>query len=91
LRNAKPDAKPRDTLRVEHGTPRRGFARRVLGRYQRNELSSATMDELVKRDYRVAVITLEEDQRLNQVARSRVFATPEERWAAAGIEFPPDS
>lgn len=74
-------------MRVEHGTPRRGFARKLLALYQKNELTAATMVELVDRDYRLAVITLEEDQYLNRIARSKMFDTPEERWAAAGIEF----
>jgi hypothetical protein len=87
LLTATPDAKPRDYLRVEHGTPRRGFARKLLALYQKNELTAATMVELVDRDYRLAVITLEEDQYLNRIARSKMFDTPEERWAAAGIEF----
>ena len=87
VRDSIPDAKPRDYFRVEHGTPRRGLARKLLGLYQRNELNEATMVELVERDYRLAVITLEEDQRLNRIARSKVFDKPEERWAAAGIEF----
>jgi hypothetical protein len=87
LRNAIPDAKPKDYFRVEHGTPRRGFARKLLGLYQKKELTEATMLELVERDYRLAVITLEEDQHLNRIARSKIFATAEERWTAAGIEF----
>ncbi len=36
----------------------------------------------------LAVITLDEDQRLNKYARSPMFDTPEERWREAGIEFP---
>jgi hypothetical protein len=87
LRNTIPGAKPKDHFRVEHGTPRRGFARKLLSLYQRNELNATTMVELVERDYKLAVITLEEDQHLNRIARSKIFDTPEERWAAAGIEF----
>ena len=34
-----PGAKPRDHLRVEHGTPRRSFARMVMALYERNELN----------------------------------------------------
>jgi len=87
IRNAVPDVKPRDHFRVEHGTPKRGFARKILSLYQRNELSPETMLDVVQRDYRLAVITLEEDQHLNRIARSRIFDTPEARWKAAGIEF----
>jgi hypothetical protein len=39
-----------------------------------------TMAKLVKRYWKLAVITLEEDNRLNKVARSRAFKTPEARW-----------
>lgn len=87
LRETKPDAKPRDNFRVEHGTPQRAFARKILVLYDRNELNETTMVELVKRDYRLAVITLEEDRHLNRIARSKVLDTPAERWKAAGIEF----
>ncbi len=45
------------------------------------------MAKLVKRYWKLAVITLEEDERLNKVARSKTFKTPEERWAAAGIKL----
>lgn len=87
LRNTMPDAKPKDCFRVEHGTPRRGFARKLLDLYHRNELNETKMVELVERDYRLAVITLEEDQHLNKIARSKIYDTPEQRWADAGIEF----
>jgi hypothetical protein len=83
-----PAAKPKEYFRVEHGTPRRGFARTVLGLYQKNDLNEETMIEAVQRDYRLAVITVQEDQKLNKIARSKKFDTPEERWAAAGIDFP---
>jgi hypothetical protein len=72
---------------VEHGTPRRSFARKVLKLYQRDNLNAKTMAKLIKRYWKLAVITLEEDERLNKVARSKIFKTPEERWAAAGIAF----
>jgi hypothetical protein len=87
IRNAMPDAKPKDHFRVEHGTPKRGFARKILVLYQRNELSTETLLDVIQRDYRLAVITLDEDQHLNRIARSRLFDTPEARWKAAGIEF----
>jgi hypothetical protein len=45
------------------------------------------MAKLVERYWKLAVISLEEDKRLNKVARSKAFKTPEDRWAAAGIEF----
>lgn len=87
IRDKNPNAKPKDYFRVEHGAPKRSFARKVMILYQDNSLSSATLNELVIKHWRLAVITLEEDQRLNKIARSEMFDTPEERWAAAGILF----
>lgn len=88
LRDALPDAKPMTYFRVEHGTPRRGFARKVLNLCLENRLTARTMSNLIARDYRLAVITVDEDRTLNKIARSKAFDTPEERWAAAGIDFP---
>ena len=81
----------RDYFRVEHGTPRRGFARKFLSLYQHKELNEVKVKELVERHWKLAVITLDEDQLLNKKARSQVYDTPEERWKEAGIEFPSDS
>jgi hypothetical protein len=80
IRDRMPGAKPRDYFRVEHGTPRRSFALKVLELYRKDKLSTMTMAKLVKRYWKLAVITLEEDNRLNKVARSRAFKTPEARW-----------
>ena len=85
---ANPEAKPRDHFRVEHGTPRRAFARKVMELYRAEVLSEQTMDVLVNQLWKLAVITIDEDAKLNKVARSHAFETPEERWAAAGISFP---
>lgn len=74
-------------VRVEHGTPRRAFARMVLKLYKKGNLDEKRMKDLVSRYWEVAVITLEEDARLNKVARSKMYDTPRERWAAAGIKF----
>lgn len=87
LRSRMPNAKPRSHFRVEHGTPQRAFARAVLIFYQKNDLNRKTMAELIEREYKLAVITLKQDRQLNRIARSKRFDTPEERWAAAGIEF----
>ncbi|MDZ4733515.1 MAG: hypothetical protein SGJ16_08005 [Nitrospirota bacterium] len=87
LRRKMPDGKPKDLFRVEHGTPRREFARKTFALYQKGKLNEKSMEKLVHRYWKLAVITLEEDQRLNKVARSRMFATPEKRWSAAGIKF----
>ena len=82
-----PDIKPKDCLRVEHGTPRRGLARRVFSLYQEQNLTKESLENLVQRYWKLAVITIEEDARLNKIARSKVFDSPEDRWAAAGIKF----
>lgn len=87
LREANPNAQPKNHFRVEHGAPRRPFTRKVMELYRDANLETDTLNDLVSRHWRLAVITLEEDQRLNKIARSKMFDTPEERWAAAGIKF----
>ncbi|WP_155802404.1 hypothetical protein [Brevundimonas naejangsanensis] len=79
---------PNAQLRVEHGTPRRALARLVLELWEQNRLSEAELDPLIQKRWKLAVITLEEDRRLNRMARSSLFDTPDERWTAAGISFP---
>jgi hypothetical protein len=71
-------------LRVEHGTPRRHFVREVLSTYKSGGLTKSWLDDYCDRNWKVAVITQEEDERL---ARSKAYPTPEERWAAADIQF----
>ncbi|MCK5373665.1 MAG: hypothetical protein KAJ40_00110 [Alphaproteobacteria bacterium] len=88
VREEFPDAKPKNHFRVEHGTPCREFARKVMELYYEQKLNQESMGGLVERYWKLAVITLEEDERLNKVARSKMFNTPEERWAVADIEFP---
>ena len=88
IRKRNPDAKPKDYFRVEHGTPRRQFARLVFEKYQEDRLNKKCLDELVERCWKLAVVSLEEDRRLNKIARSKMYATPEERWHAANIKFP---
>lgn len=87
LKRNKPDLKPRDYLRVEHGTPRRGFARKVLELYRGKNLNEKSIQKIVRRYWKIAVITLDEDAKLNKMARSKMFSKPEMRWAAAGIKF----
>jgi hypothetical protein len=72
-------------FRVEHGTPRRGFARKIFDLYRLNKLTVHTMNALVSRHFKLAVITVEEDEHLNKVARSTMFPTPEKRWEFGGI------
>ena len=71
-------------LRVEHGTPKRQFARLVFKKFLEQALTKAWMDRFCARRWRVAVVTHEEDRRL---ARSKLFPSPEARWKAVGIEF----
>ena len=74
-------------VRVEHGTPRRAFAREVLAAFKAGHLTKEWMDDHCERKWKVAVITHEEDMRLNKISRTKPFSTPDERWAAAKIEF----
>lgn len=87
VRLGSPSSRPGQDLRVEHGTPRRAFARMILDLHRRGDLNEDSVANLVDRFWKLAVITLDEDTKLNKVARSRAYATPEDRWAAAGIVF----
>jgi hypothetical protein len=78
-----PNAKAGTYLRVEHGTPRRDFARMVRNLYRRRHLNERTMANLIKKYWKLAVITHEEDRRLTR----RRFKTPQQRWASARIRF----
>ncbi len=89
MRDSDPSAKGGSHFRVEHGTPRRGFARRILKFYKDGMLNEGSLAQLVENQWKLAVITLEEDRLLNKKARSTLFETPEERWRSVGIEFPP--
>lgn len=73
-------------LRVEHGTPRRDFARLVLNQFEKGKLTEKWLDAKCKKLWKVAVITHEEDMRLNKFKTVK-FKSPEARWAAAGIKF----
>ena len=86
-RRSNPDLAFGRYLRVEHGTPRRQFARLILKAWEAGALDQRWLDSLCDTRWKVAVITLEEDRRLGKVARSRLFDSPEERWAAAEIKF----
>jgi len=71
-------------LRIEHGTPRRQFARLVLEAFRHNKLTKLWMDKLCDTKWKVAVITQDEDKRL---ARSKLDKSPEARWEVAKIKF----
>ena len=80
------DKKAGEYLRVEHGTPRRKFARLVLDAFKEGKLNKIWMDNHCSELWKVAVITHEEDSRLNKI-KTREFETPDARWASVSIEF----
>ena len=88
VKNPESVANAKDHFRVEHGTPRRQFARLTMKLYRGNQLNVDTLNELVKSYWKLAVITIEEDRKLNKLAKSKLYDTPEARWAVAGIVFP---
>lgn len=68
------------------------MAQLVLEAYPKGHLDDDTwLKNLVNKRWKLAVITLEEDKKLNSKARSKAFNTPEERWEYGGIEFPADT
>jgi hypothetical protein len=72
----------------EHGTPRTPFAIKILNLYVNGSLTEGVMNDNIDRYYKIAVITRDEDRRLNRIgARSKMYTTPEERWIAAGTEI----
>jgi hypothetical protein len=87
LRTDNPLAKAQGHLIVEHGTPKRAFARKIRELYQKGDLNPQSLSKIVEQYWKLAVITVEENERLNKVARSKMYDTPELRWAAAGIVF----
>lgn len=83
-KKAHPKWKPGRYLRIEHGTPRRQFARLVLEACRHRRLTKSWMDKLCDTKWKVAVITHDEDGRL---ARSKLYKSPEARWRTAKIRF----
>ena len=79
-----PSRPAKEYLRVEHGTPRRAFAKVVLEAARLDTLSDETFRALIRDRWKVAVITHEQDRRL---PRSALMSTPDERWASVGIVF----
>jgi hypothetical protein len=78
---------PLAKLRVEHGTPRRAFAKKVMELFDSDNLTEHAMATLIERFWKLAVITIEQDARLNRIARSKAADSPDERWRMAGISF----
>ncbi len=91
LMAANPELRPKETLRVEHGTPRRALARMVMRLDSDDALNDSSLNDLLRRAWKLAVITADEDTALNRIARSKAFETPDERWRAAGIDFMADN
>jgi hypothetical protein len=78
-------------LRIEHGTPRTQFTHLVLKEYKRTKLLTIEwLAEQIEKNWKVAVITREEDKNLSQNGgrTNKYFKSPERRWADAGIKFP---
>ena len=59
----------------------------VMKLHENGNLTEDELAILVKQSWKLAVITLEEDQRLNKSFRSKLFSSPDERWKAANIVF----
>ncbi len=79
---------PNVKLRVEHGSPKAAFAVHILDLYTKGKLTEDIFNQELDRLYRLAVITLDEDQKLNDAGlRSKMLETPEDRWARVGIEI----
>src|SRR5690606_29187974 len=57
---------PNAPLRVEHGTPRRALARLVFQIWEQDNLTQEKLDSLIHQRWKLGVITLEEDRRLNR-------------------------
>lgn len=74
-------------VRVEHGTPRRSFAEWVINLDEKGKLNSRSVNHLVDTKWELAVITLQEDGRLNESSRIKPFDSPRKRWASVGIKF----
>jgi hypothetical protein len=82
-----PGRPAKEFLRVEHGTPRRALATLVLKHHADNSLDKNLLNDFMARYWKLAVLTLEEDERLNRLVRSKMSDTPEQRWALVNIEM----
>jgi hypothetical protein len=58
----------------------------VLAAFKKKKLTKGWMDRHCQRKWKIAVITHEEDLRLNKLKRE-TFSSPDERWAEARIKF----
>jgi hypothetical protein len=74
-------------LRVAHGTAKRNISRLVFAHYKAGKLTEDTMLAIAQRYWKIAVLTKEENSRLDKVARSTMHDTPDERWALIGAEI----
>src|SRR5258707_1292733 len=78
---ANPNRPYGEYLRVEHGTPRRHFARLVLDAFKKRKLTRTWMNRHGDKRWKAAVITHAEDKRLSEGGRSTLLKTPDARWA----------
>ncbi len=73
---------------LEHGTPRRPFARLIADAARNGKLTKVWLDRLCDQRFRIACITRLEDRMIYDAKLHRCSRLlPERRWAAAGIEF----
>jgi len=88
LRKLKPRVKAGSILRVEHGTPRRQFAKKILELYRKKrKITPRDIKSIIKKYWKMAVITHEEDRRITR----QEFRTPQARWAFYRIRFSKNS
>jgi hypothetical protein len=68
--------------------PNTQFALLVFDLYKRRKLTEAKLRGLYDKLYKLAVITGEEDQQINDAGlRAKMLSSPEERWLKAGIKI----
>lgn len=80
--------RPRRDMIREHGTPRSALNTEYIEAYRAGRLTEEKAQAIAVALWRQAFITREEDQRLRDLGlRFKAKGSPEERWAAAGIEF----
>jgi hypothetical protein len=75
---------------VEHGTPKSEFVKLVYDVYLNGKLTKELLDSMIENLWQIAVITKEENSRLDgNKWRSKAHDNgPKARWAAVGIQFP---
>jgi hypothetical protein len=73
---------------IEHGTPKSEFVKLVYDVYLAGKLTEEMPVSMIENLWKIAVITKEEDARLNGAGlRSKRLESAEDRWAAVCIQF----